>query len=426
MIVEADGIMKKYLFIFLLALVSLGSVYSQIVAIDPHMLPQDESFIKDCRWLVENEHFVASWHSSWEFKINKKDVESRLKKLLDKTNTLVTTNEKNIDLLLLRILIGHYLYNLDVKEYYETTVTEANRVKTLFPDEYRIYWLLGNHYAQGNFSLQAMKEFEHAAKIADEKQMQPLFWFDYANAALIAETWKYGIDLLDKFARLKNDTHMSDNKLYQVLHSHFLSPLFDKEIPDRDVYLYQKRENTLGILCRLFGLFIPMKKDWASKTTEVVNNGSSVSFVPPAIVNAKNKKISYTIMVYFDANNKLSFNDYIDKQMEPYSSYKRKNIALGNYPFRVYEMTDPNVYRQMGGMHGYALFLSRKEPEVKGIAIEAPNDSGYMSQLRIPGEQEYDRYDGEVYYVIFLDCCEDVIGKAFDVFKEFVEGLEFD
>jgi hypothetical protein len=419
-------IMKKYIFIFLLVLAGTGSIFSQIAAIDPHMLPSDESFMDDCRWLAENRNLVENYHSSWDFKITKTEVEFRLRGLLEKINALIPTNKKNSDLMLLRVLIYHYLYNLDVKEYYEKTIAEANSFKVLFPDEYRIYWLLGSHFAQSNFSLKSIKEFEYAAKITGGRRMVPLFWFDYANAALIADMWKYGTTLMDKFADSINDPHISDDTLYKVFHRHFISPSFDKEIPEKGVYQYQKRENTVGILCRLFGLFMPMKEDWGSKTTRVFKNGSSVSFVPPGIVNGKNKKITYTIMAYFDANNNVSFTDYIDKQMEPYSSYKRKNMPLGNYPFKVYEMTDPSVYRNTGGMHGYIIFLSRKEPNEKGIAIEAPNDSAYTAQFRTPAVNEYDRYDGEIYYTILLDCCEDIFGKAFDVFKEFAEGLVFD
>jgi hypothetical protein len=407
----------------------MQSIFANITAIDLNQLPSNAEFKKEITWIIQSQNMVAVFWPKWDFPTPKTEVVDRLKKLVGQTNEFIKADAKNIDLLLFRVILYHYLYNLDLREYDDTIMSEANRIKKIFPDEYRIYWLLGHHFDRHGLALKSIKEFDYAVKNTKEDRLAAYFWYDYADALGRADMLKHGINALEKCAGIEKRFRIESNELYKDLSDHFMIPSFDKEISKSDIYTFQERENTSGILCRLFGVFMPIKKSWNLQLFEIINNESMVIFTPESLPNKDNKRIKYSMQVGYKANNKVSFDEFVENSLSRYSSYKKRNMTIGKYPFRIYEMTDPNTYKDMGGAHGFLLLLSRKAPNVKGLDIEGPivsfMDDDSNKQYTHP-VKEYDRYDGEIYYSVFLDCCEDIFAKASEVFKTFAGDMLFD
>jgi len=426
--------MKKYLLITFFILMMIESLCANIAAIDLNKLPSDENFSKEVAWVTDNQYFIATFWPEWTFKVAKKDLVVTIKKILNETNVYIKADGKNIELLLFRVLLYNYLYNLSSLEYDEMLTSEAIRIKKLFPDEYRIYWLLGKYYDMYGFSVKSIAEFDYVVKNTIEDRIAPYFWYDYAAALGQAGMIKHGIATMQKYAGIEKKFQLKDSKLYQIFTDRFIPSDFDAQIPYQDIYSFQERENTSGVMCRLFGLFLPLKKNWDLQLYDIKENIGLLMFSPEAISDKNNQPLKYAVYVGYSAHNKVTFDKFVENALSKYIYPKKRTIPFGKYQFRVYEITDPKTYASQGGAHGYILFLSQKEPKIKGFDIEAPIITLYNPSFPgvdpkkeyTPPSREYDRYDGDIYYTIFLDCSEDAIEKALEAFKTFTSGLIFD
>jgi len=82
----------------------------------------------------------------------------------------------------------------------------------------------------------------------------------------------------------------------------------------------------------------------------------------------------------------------------------------------------------LGGAHGIIIFIKRPQPKYKGIAIEKPSKLVTKEGLNYISfqEQNYTRFDGEIYYYIILDSCESVFPEAEKELLEFMNRLLLD
>jgi len=122
------------------------------------------------------------WSPNWNASISKTDVIAKLKALFDGLNIIAT---KTTDTWLLMGDVAHYLYNLDVQDYYDNAVASYQQAQSLAPKDYRVYWFIANHYSLSAEPVLAIQSFQQAAQ---NLRPQPsfLFWNEYAGACMLA------------------------------------------------------------------------------------------------------------------------------------------------------------------------------------------------------------------------------------------------
>src|ERR1019366_1647108 len=89
---------------------------------------------------------------------------------------------KNAETELLLGDVAHYLYNMEVDEYYQKAVDHYLQAKALAPEDYRLYWFLGNHYALSANQVLSIQTFQTAMKYLPKRSVHELFWADYSVA----------------------------------------------------------------------------------------------------------------------------------------------------------------------------------------------------------------------------------------------------
>jgi hypothetical protein len=88
------------------------------------------------------------------------------------------------------------------------------------------------------------------------------------------------------------------------------------------------------------------------------------------------------------------------------------------------ELKDKNMYQDIGGAHMHMIAINRARPKYAGLLLEQPmtipqGETNKMTFYKA-GDSK-DRFDGQIYYVIMLDACEDIYDEAYRVFKETFE-----
>lgn len=386
---------------------------------------------------------VSHWVPEWTFDVTKDKVIGFMKTFVGEIDAFCRFNPENIDLLLFRGLLEHYLYNLDVSEYFEISEADFQALKNKFPNDYRPVWLLGNLYSYAALAFKAMHEFNLIVSSIPLERLDPYFLLDYASACSFAGMTVHGIQAIEvaaKIFKIRDEDIEDEIQLYRLLKDRIKEPGPDAEITGKDLVGLQQRETNRGLLSRLFGIWMPFEPSWKAMPLGFTSDTKTgaVVFVGIPFRSKKGKNITASIAVTFTAAPATTFEKYIDQMLAGLKDGKKKTVKKvdkfpANLPFLVYEWFDPDQYKEIGGAHGYAVFLKRSEPKVKGLAIEGAqtiisdrdgDDEGGLHYYRF--EPEFTRFDGDIYYFIILDTCEEIFGESREMFLGFLDALLFD
>jgi hypothetical protein len=422
----------------ILLIFSLAAAWQAAFAADPFKdlvnarnLPEGKAFREEVQWYRDNHDALQE---AGRHDISGETVavmKSRLAGLLERVDAAAAREGRNLDLLLFRLLLYLDLDGLALPgeaDYGGKLVAEALRIESVFPRDFRAYWLLGTFYAYAARPLESIKQFDAALAAQKTESLPAAFWRGYASAAGLADMHKHALEACRRCAELDKDYVMEDDAVFRVS-NHFQTPALGEEIPPGSLYQFQEREGGFGLLCRLFGVYLTVDKAWGDQSFGVIGNATMLVFTPGAIVSKKNVELTYSIIVEYEAGQTAAFEDYVGARLKKYKTARKIELPLGDYPFAVYETVDPNAYGPVGGLHGLVAFLKRPQPAVKGLALERPVVSLFNPDTGEPyyrPERAFDRYDGDIYYVITLDCCDDIFPEAEAVYEEFVRGMLFD
>ncbi len=394
-------------------------------------LPDGMEFRQEVSWYRDNYDSILEAGRREISGMTVAGVKMRLTKLLALADAAAVKDARNIDLLLFRLLLYADLEELALpgeEDYSGRIVSEALRIESLYPRDYRAFWLLGRFYAYTARPLDTIRQFQAPVDRLPPETLPFAFWRNYAQAAAFADMPKHALEACRRCAALDKTYVPADDVVCRVA-NHFRTPALDEEIPPGSLYQFQEREAGFGLLCRLFGIFIPVDKAWGNQPFGVSQASSMLIFTPQPAVSEEGEEIAYTITVEFEAGKIISFDDYLGARLKKYKSSRKFGGPFGDYPFAAFEVFDPEVYRPAGGFHGLVAVLRRPEPAVKGLAIERPVDSLFNRETGEPHYRpasSFDRYDGDIYYVITLDCCEAIFPEAASVCGKFVQGMLFD
>src|SRR5665213_3449989 len=157
---------------------SLQKAVANINAIDFSLISSSPQLKLKIDFLKQNQRLYDHWSPKWKATISKQQVISNLTLLY---NGLALPDNKNAETYLLLGDIAHYLYNLNIEEFYNKAVGNYQKAGSMSPNDYRVYWFLANHYSLSAQPALAIQTYQAAQKFLPEHPSF-LFWTDYSIA----------------------------------------------------------------------------------------------------------------------------------------------------------------------------------------------------------------------------------------------------
>ena len=182
----------------------------------------------------------------------------------------------------------------------------------------------------------------------------------------------------------------------------------------------------LSFVNRPLGIKIVIDSTWHINFYDYSNHQSIVTIEPPAITNSSGRAIRYTIALFIKVNKEEEkLESFINKFI---AKFPLKNIFdfSDKYEEMIsYELKDPMMYPDIGGGHFNMVGIKRDRPNYPGLLLEEPSSiprNGVTNKVTYyrAGER-LDRFEGQIYYAVMLDACEDIFPEASKLFKDFFE-----
>lgn len=404
------------LFFALLALNAFGNI--EYVHFDE--IPDYEKHIDKINFLKENVRYYNHWEPDWTYDVSKDLLVKNLKEIYEIFSKL---DNKNIEINLALGDISHYLYNLSEEEYFDLAVNAYEKSIELSPEDYRPLWFIANHYAFSNVPDKSIEYFLKSRDLLPTDE-PAAFWEEFSFATGIANMPSHCIYAMDKAKSILGKPGYFEEQLGKSIHNRIIPVNSDSTYKFIDIWTASKGD-LISFVSRPLGLKILVDSTWQINFYDYQNNRAFVTIVPPPIRNKKGRDITYTIAVIINvAQNGEDLDNFINSFIARYKD--KKTFTFSNkYPESIaFELKDKNMYQDIGGAHMNMIGIKRDRPEYAGLLLEEPipTPDGETNELNFykAGDSQ-DRFDGEIYYAVMLDACEDIYDEAYKLFKVMFE-----
>jgi len=347
------------------------------------------------------ETVAENWSPEWRHELPKEEAVSLAEQTLQKIDDLISAKEVSAgELLLLKGLMAHYAYNLDMEKYFDVAVESLLKAQKALPADCRPLWFLGNHYAKAADAEKAMPLLKQAINQCGDNL--PLsFWEDYAYAAVLAAMPATGQYALDQ-VKAKNLGVLTKKvkAVEEGVKKRLVSPVPGKEYEPDAIWHFRKYGGVARLVNGMYGFMIDLPGDWRISPFGVRNGRSGIGitmpkkgkwppplevavFVSPASPETLPEKVLRTFLA--NAGPRRSFNPIAGS-----------GVSAGKGFFWLES-------RQKKGSRIVAGILRRPQPAYPGLLLEAPqnipkpgNDPPVpryytpIKQLtRLPGDLDY-------------------------------------
>lgn len=405
---------------FLLLLFSSTSI-ANIHLIDFKKIEQGTDHSKQFDYLKENAWYCTYWQPTWTYDINRDSLISNLKSIYSVFDGLKVI--ENVELELLRGDIAHYLYNLDVKEFYDPAVSHYKKAIKLSPNDYRGFWFLGFHYNQADFGPGSFSYFTKAQSLL--KDQGPVeFWEEYAIAAYTVNMPTHCIYAMDIEKKLLKHPGYFDSTLGSVARNKITKMQSTNSYNSSDIW-DSSEGDTISYIARPLGIKLRVDSSWQVRVSEYKERQAYCLVKPPTIKNKAGRDIGYSIFVFARvAAEGEKLDDFLAKLSGKYT--EKKEFAFSTkYAMKSFEFKDKNMYAEVGGGHFHMIGIERNRPAYPGLLLEEPIP--LPSNMEIGKLELYQsrsskgRFPGKIFYVFILDTCEDIYPTSFSIFKKIFE-----
>jgi tetratricopeptide (TPR) repeat protein len=409
----------KTIFTLLLTLTTL-TIFGNINYIQFEKIPESEKYIDKYNFIKENEGYYNHWQPDWTYDISKKSLIIGLKESFDVFSEL---NNENIEINLLLGDISHYLYNLHEDKYYELAESHYKKAIDLAPNDYRPLWFIANHYALSNVQDKSIEYFLKSQKLLPSNE-PAAFWEEYTFATYVANMPSHCIFAMDKAKSMLGEPSYFEEQLGQTIYSRIVPVKSDSAYSYMDIWTASKGD-LISFVCRPMGLKLLIDSTWQINFYNYQNFQTVVTIVPPAIPNKNGREIKYTIALIMRVTQPgETLDNFIDNFVSNYPDKKSFEFSKKYTGLISYELKDKNMYQEIGGAHMHMIGIKRERPKYAGLLLEQPmtipqRETNKMTFYKA-GDIK-DRFDGQIYYAVMLDACEDIYVEAYKLFKETFE-----
>jgi hypothetical protein len=404
--------------------------FGNINAVDFQYLPELSTIKASCSQLIEYEHMVKSWFPEWDFDVKKETVSFFLQTFYKKVCTLAEKYKRNMELLLLKAVLEHYQYNLDIGDYFETVGETIQKAKALNTSDYRPSWILANHLFSSNNLVEAWKEYRIVIDSHQYKDLSPYFWDDYASFSCMA-VMPGNARMAAAYAReLFGHASSFEHSLGEQLANTYVTVSGDTELEEADVWYYYhyEPEGWRFLRSMLLGISIPVDEGWKDLKLMGLKDSKSYCYLllgPEKGLNDSEVHYSITIVIFVSSET-LSLDNVIDMAFSGEKGYIKSDMTVALHDAVVLEAESKDIYPEQGGSRTVVVIMKRDKPEWPGYKIERPfvfpNEDGDGGTQYYKVNKQYIRLEEPIIYVIILDSCKAIYEQSKAVFIDFVEN----
>jgi len=416
--------MKKCLLIAVfLTLIDISLFPVDLRYINLGKIENIDNYRQDIGFIIENQDYMRDFvpDDLWKSRYSRSELALVTEAAYQKVCSYPEND--NQEYLLLKAAISEYLYNLDELRYYQNTVDSYNAVEKIPACDYRYRWFLGLFYAKSCHPYESIREFQFVTGQFPRETLPSAFFADYAYAQVLALMPLHAIENFDYV--FSTTDKRANNELYNALVKRFVTYDGKEEIGFNDLFFPQERENnSSGIFSRLLGVWIKLNPDWRVGYSGLKDNIFGFRIGSQKIRHKSGKDITYSILIFsvLDSDGSIE-NDY-QKTLPNLVPVE----FFGDDKFSVYEYGSPNIYRDIGGSHGYFVKITCDYSVDAELEIEKPSmvkmkNSKGVTYLHF--EKEYRRYKGTITHYILLDSCNFIFDESKREFIDFLNSSDF-
>ncbi len=373
----------------------------------------------DIQYLIENQSLFDHWSSVWVYPVPKEEVVKRLESIYSDLEQL--SNENNPELFLLLGTIAHYLYNLDKTDFFDKSVLNFKKCEEIDSSDYRIFWFLGNLYAQSMSPGKAMQNFFRAESLLSTPGNTLLFWKDYAQASYFAGMIRHTIYATRKAYRISRHPDLPEIFSLDSLKKKLIQPDINGTYEFRDLWKGVKGKLSSFVSYPL-GIKFEIDSTWKLNLTRYQNRQAAIIISPNPAKLQDGTEVGYTIAILTRVPKQ---EERLEDFMQPFLAGKHwKKISFSQRydHLLAYECKEPGLYPQLGGGYLYLIGIRRDVPKFPGLSIEIPIDFSHLAPEQyylFSMKKQLDRFNSRIFYIIILDTCKKIHAISFNTFKNF-------
>ncbi|MBN1700153.1 MAG: hypothetical protein JW881_21760 [Spirochaetales bacterium] len=393
-------------------------------------LPEFYSIKSSCSKLVEYEYMTISWTPEWKYDVDKEEVTAFLQRFYKTVCVLAEKYKSNMEILLLKALLEHYQYNLDIGDFFESVGETIQKAKALNGKDYRPGWILANHYFNANSPVEAWKEYRAVFLSRCYNDISPYFWDDYAKFSLMAMMPGNARMASSYAGELFGHTSDFEKTMGGQLENTFVTIGGDADLEDKDVWDFYRYipEQWLFLQSKLLGISIEFDEEWEDLKLMGLKDSKSYFYVllgPEKGLGDSEVHYSISILM-FVASETIDLDFVLSRSFSKAKGYKKSDINVSLQGATILEAVSSDVYAEQGGARTIVVALKRERPQWPGIMIEKPrvieSDEGEEDTRYYVVNKQYIRLEEPIIYIILLDSCKSIYERSKTVFLDFIEN----
>jgi len=412
--------MKKTPLLILLMVSLHGYAHLRYIHLDK--IDPAGKYNKEINFISDNAQFYENWSPDWNFPVKKDSIVQELTRCY-KLFVQVQTQADNVEVDLLLGEIAHYLYNMDIQDYYDKAESYYQKAIHLDEKDYRGYWFLASHYAASTVQDKSVIFYEKARKLAPS-DIPSGFWAEYGFAMLLANMISHCSMALDNAKKLSDNSDYT-RQLEKLLQMRWLPVDADSSYSSKEIWEAARLGKQIGFTSRPLGLKLRIDSSWGIQFSNYNNHSAPVILAPGKETNKKGRPIGYSIAILIkvaDAGETLD--SYIAKFTKGQGTLTQEPTLTPYKNAVCYSMRNAEMYPEIGGGHFHVIGIERDAPVYPGLLLEEPQSlpSGEKGELNFyKPSQQRTRFSGKIFYVLLLDTCEDIHDASYAVFRKLIQ-----
>jgi hypothetical protein len=415
--------MKNTVILLLLCILGRNECQADVKFVDFKKIDPLGRFKAHERFLLDNLVYYDHWSPDWIYDIVKDSLIRELKLCLGLYEP-VKTDEFERCLLLGEI--AHYLYNLDVKTYYDTAEAFYLKAIKLNDKDCRGYWFLGYAYATSDEIKKALPAFRRALDLVNDRTGVD-FWQEYAFTMEVADMPFHCLYALDQYKHRGGSSLLS-----KVMDSTVRSKCLDAD-PDISyrftvLWQLQKRGAQVEFLSYPLGVKLDVDSNWDLQGSGYTNRMTGLSIKPLPLTARNGKRIGYSIALIVKVPEQGErLEDFMRSTMKTMPGIRDSVFPFAKeYPNGIsYSYNDNSVYSDRGGARIGFFGIERPVPAHPGLALE--DDMVPVDINGEPGKLNFytlglvrSRFPERIFYLFVLDTCEDIREGSWKGFQQLI------
>ncbi|MBL4655843.1 MAG: hypothetical protein JKY33_08480 [Bacteroidia bacterium] len=375
----------------------------------------------DLDFIINNQTWFNHWSPTWIYDEPKNKCLKRLKSVAG-----VCKKAKSYEEYLLKGVIAHFRYNLADENQFKVSVKAYREAIKINPTEFRAYWYLGNHFAHSAVQDSSVKYFLIAESMGNDITDSE-FWEEYAFAFQLANMPSHCIYGMEKSNAILGELGYFDQVLGKTVRDRLVVPDPSAKYEVEDLWSYQEEGEMSTFISRALGLKFSVDSTWNLNFGKYTNRTSYIMITPNAETNNEGREVTYSILVMMhNPEEGETIDGYSSKMVGKYPDKKSHDQFNSMNPNLSYEIKDTSMYTDLGGGHLQFMGITKNYPKYPGLELEIPvkipeGKKKKLAYYRL--NSTFNRFEGDIFYVVMLDTYEDIYEKSLKVYEVFLENL---